>query len=156
MNVLNQYPSTDDLYRSLPRLAGAQDDPTLDILEGARKRFKRRSTAEGYISNGSVCAMGAIGREIGLKDDDIGDPETFFEKLEAKADRAAKEAIKLVNASAIRLYPESLDYEDCSWKWPLEYLNQEFSRPVARKKVLACYDDAIARATRLDNIIPLQ
>lgn len=152
MNVTDQYPSTSDL----PRIAGGQD-PVGAILCGALKRYRRRASSGSYIGKGGyVCAVGAVIREAGITpkqwNADLGDspspaedgvPATIaFFNVDAEIQKAAKKAIKLLNKSAIKLYPESAGYG--AWSGPLEWLNQSYDGN-SRAAVIACYEYAIEK-----------
>jgi hypothetical protein len=155
IDVLNQYPSTDDL----PPIMGAQDDHCLAILTGARRRYKANGTNDAYIESDPeakrvrVCALGAFGASLGITsetDDYLGDL-----KAALRVDESAKLAINLVNKAARKLYPESKSWRgDVAWSAPIEWLNQEFGTrgrdedfKKAKKAVLECYDYAIAMRT---------
>ena len=158
MDITDQYPSTFDM----PRIAGGQD-AVLAVLVGARKRYKRGATPHAYIAAGSeVCAIGAVAREAGVTlrqfeddpDSDLSNWRKFRKTLErASIEKplidATREAIRLLNKAAGKLYPESK--QSGSWSGPLEWINQVYEDPDdidawrknAKKAVLACYDKAI-------------
>lgn len=158
IDVLNQYPSTDDL----PPIMGAQDDPVLAIIQGARRRYKANGTEDSYMESNPdskrvfVCALGSFGAAVGIKssyDEDCNFPKLL--ERACKVDESAKLAIKLVNDAARKLYPESKNWRSKSWSAPIEWINQEYGIESgsdrysvdrfkkAKKAVLACYDYAI-------------
>ena len=159
MNVTDQYPSTYDM----PPIGGAQDS-VLAILEKARKRYKRGATPDQYLTRGTgqVCALGAVAAAAGFTakqyeadgDAELGGGTSLFAStlkragVEEELIAATKEAIKLLNQAAIKLYPVSRNYGR-TWSGPLEWVNQEFSADFrdSKKAVLACYDKAIADRT---------
>jgi hypothetical protein len=135
MDVTEQYPSTFDL----PRIMGAQDDPVLAMLQGARRRYQRGMSQGAYIEGGYVCAVGAVMSQAGLTgpvyDDlerDVGVGAVGMGRLlkEAEIEQplidAAKEAIVYLNRAARKLYPESKNYRKDFWSGPLEWVNQEW------------------------------
>ena len=156
MNPIDALPSTYDL----PPIRGGQD-PILAILIGARKRYKRGGTAAQYIApGGAVCAIGAVVREAGLTaklyDASEGELSSLKEiawtmehaKIEKETINTTKKAIKLLNRTALKLYPDSKRYKGSMWSGPLEWINQtygEYNLTEAKKLVLAVYDKTIEK-----------
>lgn len=162
MRVEDQYPSTNDTLSglALPRIAGAQEDLVLNTLVAAEGRIQRGWTDTMYVaSDGYVCSLGAIYAAEGWTDTKLSESGIITTErfIEQALSAAAKEAIELLNASAIDLYPASAEWVDTSWAGPMEWVNQEWNgwdegeyegraeNNPARLAVLNIYADAIEK-----------
>lgn len=151
--IEDQYPSTSDMA---PPMAGAQNDPVLSMLLGGRQRIVVGHSTGEYISRDGkeVCAVGSIMAQDGLDYEAMSKGgRSIHEIMEEALSKSAKEAIALLNAKAIELYPESADY--AQWSGPFEWVNQsafdeeEFDDEeeydeAAQGAILAIYDNVIA------------
>lgn len=126
MSPEEQYPSTEDCGR----MKGENPVETC-ILNGA-ERINEGWTQIAYISeSGSVCAIGGVlvadGISAAVADTRImGNGEELMRAIDALLSREAKEAIRFLNAAALRRHPECPSTS--AWSGPLEWVNQRWER----------------------------
>jgi len=125
---------------------------TLICLEQAMQRVEDGWTSDLYIGEGGeVCGVGAVMAADGLEEEpDV----SVLQWIETLASDTAKEAIELLNASAVKLYPGSQHHLGF-WCGSLEHLNQEVfagdeyddlddeQQDPRKARVLEVYRDAI-------------
>jgi hypothetical protein len=118
---LDALPSTGDIHHT-------EQDEVLGILKTARKRYKRNGILGSYIEGANVCAVGALGVAVGLDEDNSwdGGPSALVAQVETHLRESAKQAIRLVEKAAVKLYPQSA-VEDEDLHFAIERLNELLS-----------------------------